>query len=182
MLMSGFSQPVGAQTEGPVVVDPASCGHYETQADAQADLDAHPEFAASLDSNGDGVACDEFQTGGPVVVDPASCGHFDFQEDAQIALGQNPELALSLDGDGNGIACETLPSKTVGGTAPETTVGTSPTSTGNETVIALPNPGAGSSEQGNALLRLLPVAGLAVAFGGLLSWSRHPRRMTDTRI
>ena len=181
MLVSGFSQPVGAQTEGPVVVDPASCGHYETQADAQADLDAHPEFAASLDSNGDGVACDEFQTGGPVVVDPASCGHFEFREDAQIALEQNPELALSLDGDGNGIACETLPSKTVGGIAPETTVGTSPTSTDNETVIALPNTGAGFSKEAGAGLWLLPISGLVVALGGLLSWPRPSRRMTDTR-
>ena len=235
MLMSGFSQPVGAQvdpascghfefqedaqvaleqnpelavsldndgngiacetlpskTGGPVVVDPASCGHYETQADAQADLDAHPEFASSLDGNGNGIACDEFQTGGPVVVDPASCGHFEFQEDAQVALEQNPELALSLDNDGNGIACEILPSKTTGGTppetttggtAPETTVGTTPTSTGNETVIALPNTGVGFSQRGNAPLWLLPVAGLVVAFGGLLSWSRHSRRLSNSSI
>ena len=113
-----------------MVGDPASCGHYETQADRQADLNAHPLFAASMDGSANRVACHEFRTGGPVVVDPASCGHFEVQEDAPIALGQNLGLAPSPDGDGDGIACETLPSKTVGGTAPETTADPSPRDTG----------------------------------------------------
>jgi PAS domain-containing protein len=93
---------------GPAVVDPTSCGHFETREDAQAALDARPELAITLDSDGDGIACEELQTGGPVVVDPVSCGFFERQEDAQAALEKNPELATTIDSDGDGIACEEL--------------------------------------------------------------------------
>lgn len=93
---------------GPAVVDPTSCGHFETREDAQAALDARPELAITLDSDGDGIACKELQTGGPVVVDPVSCGFFETQEDAQAALDENPELATTIDSDGDGIACEEL--------------------------------------------------------------------------
>lgn len=102
MLMIGLIQPVGAQR------DYASCGHFETQADAQAALDDNPELATTLDSDNDGIACEELTTGGPVVVDPVSCGFFETQEDAQFALDENPDLATTLDSDGDGIACEEL--------------------------------------------------------------------------
>ena len=63
MLMMGLFQPAGAQ------VAPASCGHYETQEGAQEDLEAHPEFAISLDSDGNGIACEGvFETVRPTVV------------------------------------------------------------------------------------------------------------------
>ncbi len=99
MLVLGLIQPVGAQR------DYASCGHFETQEDAQAALEENPELATTLDSDGDGIACEELTTGGPVVVDPVSCGFFETQEDAQAALDENPDLATTLDSDGDGIAC-----------------------------------------------------------------------------
>jgi uncharacterized protein YfcZ (UPF0381/DUF406 family) len=104
ILVMGLVQPVGAQ------VDRVSCGFFETREDAQAELDARPELAEVLDSDGNGVACEELQTGGPVVVDPVSCGFFETREDAQAELEARPELAEVLDSDGDGIACETLPS------------------------------------------------------------------------
>jgi len=62
MLVLGLIQPVGAQ------VDRVSCGFFETQEDAQAELDARPELAEVLDYDGNGIACEELQTGGPIVV------------------------------------------------------------------------------------------------------------------
>jgi len=100
VLVLGTVQSAGAQ------VDRVTCGFFETQADAQAALDARPELATTLDGDGNGIACEELQTGGPVVVDPASCGHFETQADAQAALEENPELSTTLDSDGDGIACE----------------------------------------------------------------------------
>ncbi|HEV2129206.1 MAG TPA: excalibur calcium-binding domain-containing protein [Thermomicrobiales bacterium] len=95
----------GGNEGPPAVVDPVSCGHFATQPDAQAALEARPELAPVLDANGNGVACEEAFPG--VVVDPTSCGHFETREDAQAALDEgavpNPE---NLDGDGDGIACE----------------------------------------------------------------------------
>ncbi len=105
-----FGRPdvAGAQT----VVDPTSCGHYETQADAQSALDSgtvpNPEH---LDPDGDGIACEDAfgldPDSPPPVRDYASCGHFASQAAAQQVLDSgtlpNPE---SLDWDGDGIACE----------------------------------------------------------------------------
>ncbi len=100
MLTVGLIHPAGAQ------MDRVSCGFFETQEDAQAALEVRPELAITLDSDGDGIACEELVTGGPVVVDPVSCGFFETREDAQAALDENPELAITLDSDGNGIACD----------------------------------------------------------------------------
>lgn len=87
-------------------VDVGACGAYSSQQDAQADLDANPDLAATLDPDGNGVACEGFQAGEPTVVDPVSCGFFETQADAQTALDQNPDLALTLDSDGDGVACD----------------------------------------------------------------------------
>ena len=95
-----FTQTAGAQR------DYASCGHFDTQADAQAALDANPELATTLDVDGNGIACEESQTGGPVVVDPVSCGFFEAQEDAQAVVDGDPGLGPTLDSDGDGIACD----------------------------------------------------------------------------
>lgn len=95
-----LTQTAGAQR------DDASCGHFDTQADAQAALDANPELATTLDVDGNGIACEASQTGGPVVADPVSCGFFETQEDAQAALDSDPSLAPTLDSDGDGIACD----------------------------------------------------------------------------
>ncbi|MEJ7901908.1 MAG: excalibur calcium-binding domain-containing protein, partial [Thermomicrobiales bacterium] len=95
-----FTQTAGAQR------DYASCGHFDTQADAQAALDENPDLATSLDADGNGIACEASQTGGPVVVDPVSCGFFESQEDAQAALDGDPRRATTMDSDNDGIACE----------------------------------------------------------------------------
>ncbi|MDQ3654960.1 MAG: excalibur calcium-binding domain-containing protein [Chloroflexota bacterium] len=94
-----ISVPAGAQR------DYTSCGHFETRENAQAALDENPALATTLDSDGNGIACEELQTGGPVV-DPVSCGFFESQEGAQEALQDNPELALTLDANDNGVACD----------------------------------------------------------------------------
>jgi hypothetical protein len=125
------SQPVGAQT------DPTSCGHFDRQEDAQAVLDsgllADPSV---LDPDGDGTAC-EFrfgeQPGEGAVYDPISCGHFETQEAAQAAFdaGQFDDPSV-LDPDGDGIACEFafgIEGESQG--------------SGTETVVALPETGAG---------------------------------------
>ena len=57
---------------GPPVVDPVSCGFFDTQADAQAALDAGQGDPAVLDPDGDGFAC-EFRFG-EVVTPPSEGG------------------------------------------------------------------------------------------------------------
>lgn len=104
ILMMGLSQPAGAQA------DPVSCGFFETREDAQKALDARPELAETLDSDGNGIACEGvFDQGPPPVFERPSCGHYETQAGAQEALEENednPDFATSLDPDGNGIACE----------------------------------------------------------------------------
>ena len=72
-LMIGTVHPAGAQeTGGPTVIDPTSCGHFETQEGAQEAFDSgdlpDPE---NLDADGDGIVCEfrwdegETDTSGP---------------------------------------------------------------------------------------------------------------------
>jgi hypothetical protein len=138
---------------GPPVRDYTTCGHFETQADAQAALDAgnlpHPEF---LDGDGDGIACEDAfgeVDGGPPARDYTSCGHFETQQDAQKALdsGQLPHPEF-LDGDGDGIACEE---------AFEQDTDASP----GAPVSALPSTGAGPSGPDAGMSALLLGFGLA---------------------
>lgn len=106
--------PAGAQLDPnspPPVVDPVSCGHFETQADAQVYFETTQLSDPSvLDPDGDGFAC-EFRfgerTGGPPAFDPVSCGHFESQEAAQSFFDEGTlDDPGVLDGDGDGIACE----------------------------------------------------------------------------
>jgi hypothetical protein len=115
---------LGASSAGAQDIDPdspppandyVSCGHFETQADAQEVLDygdLDERGRQSLDGDGDGIACEDAfpdPTSPPPAKDYVSCGHFETQEDAQEALdtGSLDELGRqSLDGDGDGIACE----------------------------------------------------------------------------
>lgn len=157
-----FAQTAGAQ------VDPVSCGFFETQEDAQAALQANPDLALTLDSNDNGVACDEAFPG--VVVDPTSCGHFESQEDAQEAFDDgsvpNPE---NLDGDGDGIACEDAFDTGDGDDAGEedTTLG-EPVDE-ETTVVRLPSTGVGDTAEGpdhdSLATGLLTLAAIAAAVG-----------------
>ena len=138
----------GAQS----VVDPTSCGHFETQADAQTALDSgavpNPE---QLDWDGDGIACEDAfgldPDSPPPARDYASCGSFVSQAAAQQVLDAgtlpNPE---ALDWDGDGIACED-----VFGTAGITT---------------LPSTGSGSMSAGNPIVDALWLAGIFAAITG----------------
>lgn len=80
---SGGLRTASAQDSGgPAVVDPTSCGHFESQEDATEALHsgelANPE---PLDPDGDGIACEtRWSTdpgSPPPVYDPTSCGHFE---------------------------------------------------------------------------------------------------------
>jgi hypothetical protein len=151
--------------------DYMSCGHFETQADAQAVLDAgnlDENGVQSLDNDADGIACeDAFETteGAPPAYDSVSCGHFETQADAQEVLdgGTLDDLGVqSLDGDGNGIACETAFGEPA---APEPAAPAT-------TVVSLPNTGTGptAAPGGSALaaIALLIGAGAAITCGAML--------------
>jgi hypothetical protein len=119
-------------------VDSVSCGHFQTQADAQEVLEfgnLDENGRQSLDRDGDGIACEEAfgldPDSPPPARDYVSCGHFETQEDAQELLESgllDENGRQSLDGDGNGIACEH-------------TFGTS----GESAPVALPKTGSGLS-------------------------------------
>ncbi|MGF1471179.1 MAG: hypothetical protein ACFB50_05460 [Rubrobacteraceae bacterium] len=78
---------------------PVYCGEMD-QETAQQRLDEDPETWALLDSNGDGVACNE--THEPLL----ACEDFATQEEAQRFLDEHPTDPYNIDPDGNGVACE----------------------------------------------------------------------------
>jgi len=144
------AQPASAQ------VDPVSCGHFQTQADAQEALEfgnLDENGLQALDRDGDGVACEEAfgldPDRPPPGRDYVSCGHFETQEDAQELLESgllDENGRQSLDGDGNGIACEHA-FGTSGGSAP----------------VALPKTGSGSSASDAASSWLGLATGMSLA-------------------
>jgi len=159
ILLLGQADSAGAQS----VVDQTSCGHYETQADAQAALDSgtvpNPEH---LDPDGDGVACEDAfgldPDGPPPARDYASCGHFASQAAAQQVLDSgtlpNPE---ALDWDGDGIACEDV--------------------FGTEGVTSLPKTGGGGPAPADSPAQTLLLAGIVLAVTGtFLARRRHAMR------
>lgn len=96
----------------PPAYDPTSCGHFDSQADAQhALVSGEVSEPENLDPDGDGIACEERwpldPDSPPPAYDPTSCGHFESQEDAQAAFDagevSEPE---NLDADGDGVVCE----------------------------------------------------------------------------
>lgn len=145
----------------PAVVDPVSCGHFETQADAQVYFETTRMSDPSvLDPDGDGFACEvRFgeRTGGPPAFDPVSCGHFESQQAAQEFFDQGTlDDPSVLDWDGDGIACE------------DAFAGNQPAEEETETtsvVVSLPNTGTGPQEDSDADL-FLAVAVLLLT-GGL---------------
>lgn len=167
--------PAGAQELDPNSPPPArdyvSCGHFETQADAQAALDAGTldEIGMqSLDGDGDGIACEDAfldPNSAPPANDYVSCGHFETQEDAQAALDSGELDATgreSLDGDGDGIACEVRWGEPATGATKTTTV-----------AVQLPNTGAGvtaaSSERGMMAAGVMLVSGVTLLVGRRLA-------------
>jgi hypothetical protein len=144
------AMPASAQELDPNSPPPArdyvSCGHFETQADAQEVLDSgnlDEHGRQSLDGDGDGIACEDAfldPDSPPPARDYVSCGHFETQADAQEVLdsGNLDELGRqSLDGDGDGIACED---------AFDATAPTADTDQETRGAVRLPNTGTGIVE------------------------------------
>jgi hypothetical protein len=170
------TMPASAQDLDPNSPPPArdyvSCGHFETQADAQEVLDSGnlDELGRqSLDGDGDGTACEDVfldPNSPPPARDYVSCGHFETQADAQEALdsGNLDELGRqSLDGDGDGIACEN---------AFDTTEPATDTDQETTGAVRLPNTGAGIVEtpaNGGGLLASL----MLLLSGAMLLFSRR---------
>lgn len=81
---------------GPVVVDPVSCGHFETQADAQAYFDTYElDDPSVLDPDGDGYAC-EFRFG---EVNPSGTGTNETSETSQPIALPNTGAGTIVGGD-----------------------------------------------------------------------------------
>jgi hypothetical protein len=87
------------------------CADFNSQKDAQAELDRDPSDPSNLDADNDGIACetypyDDGSSGGGGDLD---CPDFATQEQAQAVYDRDPSDPNGLDGDGDGIACEDLP-------------------------------------------------------------------------
>lgn len=167
LLILAYTFAVGSaqDTGGPAVVDPISCGHFETQENAQQALHSgelsNPE---NLDPDGDGIACETRwpvdPDSPPAVYEPTSCGHFETQEDAQEAFDSGDLPAPeNLDADGDGIVCEIR-------------WGEAETDTGAE-VVALPDTGTGAvTGTGPGPMLIAMIAGFSAAGGAILRLRR----------
>ncbi len=99
------------------------CSDFDTQPEAQDELDADPSDPNGLDGDSDGVACESLPGGGGDgggTPDNLNCSDFQFQEEAQEELARDPSDPNGLDADNDGVPCETLPRRD--GTTGEPTV------------------------------------------------------------
>ena len=85
------------------------CADFNSQKDAQAELDRDPSDPSNLDADNDGVACETYPydggSGGGGGGD-LDCADFATQEEAQAVLERDPSDPNGLDADNDGIACE----------------------------------------------------------------------------
>jgi hypothetical protein len=154
LLILGWGVPPMEMPAVSAQIDPTSCGHFDSQADAQAALIsgevANPE---NLDPDGNGIACEQRwpidPNSPPPVYDLSSCGHFDSQADAQAAFDAG-EVAQTenLDPDGNGIVCELAFDNDRDGTT-----------------VTLPKTGMGRAHPGSSVFSNLALIGGALVFG-----------------
>jgi hypothetical protein len=99
LLMAGMA---AAQT------DQYDCASFDSQEEAQAELENNPSDPSNLDADDDGIACevydygDEGGGGGPDL----DCRDFPTQEAAQAALRRDTSDPNGLDADNDGEACE----------------------------------------------------------------------------
>ncbi len=171
LIVSLFALGGGASVSAQAVVDPTSCGHFETWEDAQAALD-DPDFPnrENLDPDGDGIACESaFNVGdGDIPADQMACSNFDSQEAAQAHYDASSEGQRNiLDPDGDGIACEDA----FGGSEPETPEA-------EETVAQLPVTGTGSTTAdpaGTSVPSMLAVLTILLACSAAYRFSSTPR-------
>lgn len=117
---------VGALVFAPAVVAQTDydCSDFSTQEEAQGFLSGGDPYG--LDSDGDGIACEELPSGGgstatPTAEEPASppasppadgadldCADFATQAEAQAEYDADPSDPNGLDADADGVACEEL--------------------------------------------------------------------------
>ena len=88
------------------------CADFDSQAEAQAELESDPTDPNNLDADNDGIACEAFDYGddggsGGGTGD-LDCADFATQEEAQAELESAPSDPNGLDADNDGIACEEL--------------------------------------------------------------------------
>jgi hypothetical protein len=103
----------------PVPTGDLDCGHFPTQEEAQAVLDADPSDPNYLDAEGDGIACESLPSSPSSTPSPESvpaptgdlnCDDFATQEEAQEVLDADPSDPNYLNGEGDSVPCESLPS------------------------------------------------------------------------
>ena len=96
---------VSAQT------DEFDCASFDSQEEAQAELQSDPSDPSNLDADNDGVACEvyDYGDGGGGEGPDLDCAAFATQEEAQEEYDSDPTDPHGLDGDGDGIACEDQP-------------------------------------------------------------------------
>jgi hypothetical protein len=87
--------------------DEFDCASFDSQEEAQAELESDPDDPSNLDADNDGVACEVFDFGDGGGEGPdLDCADFATQEEAQEVYDSDPSDPNGLDGDGDGIACE----------------------------------------------------------------------------
>ncbi len=103
--------------------DVFNCDDFDTQQEAQDELNANPSDPNGLDGDSDGVACESLPGGGTDTGGTSNnlnCSAFVFQEEAQAELARDPSDPNNLDADNDGVPCENLPIRD--GTTGERTV------------------------------------------------------------
>jgi LPXTG-motif cell wall-anchored protein len=115
------------------------CSHFNTQAQAQRELERDMSDPHNLDADDDGIACED------LTQQDLDCGDFNTQAQAQRELERDMSDPHNLDADDDGIACEfarlppggggddtTSPPTTTKPTTPSPTI-PSPTTNGGTT-------------------------------------------------
>ena len=121
--------------------DTRNCDDFTFQEEAQAVLDQDPDDPNGLDSDNDGIACEDLPSRGdgnppaqppsppeptptePTPVDPPAqgdldCGDFGSQAEAQAELEADPSDPNNLDADNDAMACDTFDFGGGGGATP----------------------------------------------------------------
>jgi hypothetical protein len=96
------------------------CASFDSQQEAQAELNRDPSDPSNLDADNDGVACETYPYddnggGGGGGNGDLDCADFANRGQAQAVLARDPSDPNLLDADNDGIACEDYPYEGGGG-------------------------------------------------------------------
>jgi hypothetical protein len=89
--------------------DQFDCASFDSQEEAQAELESDLSDPSNLDADDDGIACEVFDygdSGGGGEGPDLDCADFATQEEAQAEYDSDPSDPNGLDGDDDGVACE----------------------------------------------------------------------------